>query len=352
MACGAGDTVVSTMDSPLGLSVVVPTHDTRELTLRCLAALAAAEPPPEEVTVVDDGSADGTAEAIAASYPAVRLLRHATALGFTAAANAGLAAAAGPCLLLLNSDTEVSPGALGALGGALAAHPRLGVAGGSLVYPDGTPQWSGGGAPDVAWLFALASGLASGLGGFGVGSLRPWRRLRPVSGHAAGSDRPGSVVEVAWVTGAALAIRRAAWEQVGPLDGRFALYCQDVDLCLRAGDLGWGVAVVPSARVMHHQGASISGGGAAGPAGHDTAALWSDLARLAGKRGGAAAARRAARALRLGGWVRRQLLLPSTLGGGERRRRARLQRRALAAAAAEVRALDQPFTRRPAGAGG
>jgi hypothetical protein len=103
---------------------------------------------------------------------------------------------------------------------------------------------------------------------------------------------------------------------------------------------------------MHHQGATISGGGAAGPAGHDTAALWSDLVRLAGKRGGTAAARRASRALRLGGWVRRQLLLPFTLGGGERGHRARMLRRRLSAAAAEVRGLDRPLSRRPAGAGG
>ncbi|HEV8632332.1 MAG TPA: glycosyltransferase, partial [Thermoanaerobaculia bacterium] len=221
------------------LSVVVPTHDTRELTLRCLAALAAARPGPAEVILVDDGSRDGTAEAAAASYPGLRLLRQQAPLGFTAAANAGVAQASGELLLLLNSDTEVAPDALGALQEAFAADPALGVAGAALFYPGGEAQWSGGAEPGAAWLLALASGLPVRLAG-----ARGWRRRRPVSGHGGGP--------VAWVTGAALACRRAVWEQVGPLDARFALYGQDLDFCLRAGERGWRVAVVAASHVVHH----------------------------------------------------------------------------------------------------
>src|ERR1044072_1481436 len=148
--------------APATVSVVVPTHDTRELVLACLAALAAQQPPSEvikEVIVVDDGSRDGHADAIGPSYPAVRLPGHERALGFTAAANAGAALATGDLLLLLNSDTEPAPGAVSALLAAFRDDARLGVAGALLVYPDGTPQWSGGRAPDARWLFALGSGL-------------------------------------------------------------------------------------------------------------------------------------------------------------------------------------------------
>src|SRR6476659_5379919 len=115
--------------APATLSVVIPTHDTRELVLACLAALAAALPPPDETIVVDDGSSDGTAAAVAASYRGVRLLRHERALGFTAAANAGAALATGDLLLLLNSDTAPVPEALGALLAAFRDDARLGIAG-------------------------------------------------------------------------------------------------------------------------------------------------------------------------------------------------------------------------------
>lgn len=344
------------MDPPPALSVVVPTHDTRELTLRCLAALAAADPPPPEVIVVDDGSADGTAEAVAASYPAVRILRLADARGFTAAANAGLASARGEALLLLNSDTEVSPGAPAALARALAADPGLGIAGGTLVYPDGTPQWSGGRAPDTPWLLALSSGLARALGALHLGPAHPWRRLRPVSGHGpatraapAGSaaGAPADVRAVDWVTGAALAIRRAAWQAAGPLDERFALYCQDLDLCLTARERGWRAGVVPDARVLHHHGATLASVAGVGPGGYHAPALWGDLVRLAAKRGGAPAAERAARALRLGGSMRRALLVPLLAGAAVSRRRAAAERAALSAAAAAAREAALAARRSP-----
>jgi GT2 family glycosyltransferase len=321
------------------LSVVVPSRNTRELTLACLAAIAAAAAArPElraiEVVLVDDGGDDGTAEAVAARFPAVRLLRSERQLGFTRAANRGLQAAGGGVLLLLNSDAEVGADGegLSALLALFAAEPRLGIAGAALRYPGGSPQWSGGGEPTAAWLFALASGLA-GL----AGRLPLYRRLRPPSGtggmDARGDGRTGGGAggagsgggaggargtggrgsgraEVAWVTGAAMAIRRAAWEQVGPLDERFVFYAQDLDLCVRARQAGWKVAVVPAFEVVHHHGATIlvhgggSGGGAAGRGAQHPELLWTDLLRWAGKRGGAPAARRAARALAAGGWLR------------------------------------------------
>src|SRR6185369_3384658 len=124
--------------------------------------------------------------------------------GFTRAANLGLARASGEILLLLNSDTEVDASGLAALSAAFAAEPRLGAAGADLYYPDGSPQWSGGRAPTLAWLFALASGAPALFR-----RLPFYRRLKPPGAR-------GGAVE--WVTGAALAVRRAAWEQAGPLD--------------------------------------------------------------------------------------------------------------------------------------
>ena len=306
------------------LSIVIPTHGTRELTLRCLDSLASGAPA-LEVIVVDDASADGTVEAIARRHPGVTVLVNERRAGFTRSANRGLAAAAGALLLLLNSDTEVAGESLAALQSAFAEDPQLGIAGADLRFPDGAPQWSAGLEPTQRWLLAQASGLPSLLG-----RLPGYRRLRPVG------RGPGARVD--WVSGAAMAMRRAVWEAAGPLDERYRFYCQDLDLCLAARELGWRVAVVPGFVVIHHHGATISaGGGSATP--YHPELMWTDLVRFAGKRGGPAAAHRAAAALRAGARLRllgRGLAAP-LIGRGRRKR----WQQDTAAFAAGLRALQR-----------
>jgi len=272
------------------LSVVVPTHDTREITLRCLAALAPWAREGAEVVLVDDGSRDGTAEAVEQRFPVVRVLRSAVARGFTAAANEGLCAAHGELMLLLNSDTEVESATLPRLFSAFEADPQLGAAGAVLLNPDGSAQWSGGPEPTLAWLFVLASGLGSALA-----RLPGYRRLRPVDGEVRGA--------VDWVTGAAMAIRREAWEAIGPLDSRYRFYAQDLDFCVGLRDAGWHVALAAGFRVMHLGGATITK--RAGAAQHaNPTLLWADLLTWAEKRHGKEWARTARGGMRLGSALR------------------------------------------------
>jgi GT2 family glycosyltransferase len=318
------------------LSVVIPTHDTRELTLRCVASLAAAAPAePMQIIVVDDASADGTAEALAAAHPAVEVLRLSPAAGFTRAANHGLARARGDVLLLLNSDTEVEPGGFAILLGAFDRDPRLGAAGAMLHYPDGSPQWSGGETPGLLWLFGLASGLPPLLA-----RLPRWRQVKPVGAP------PG---DVAWVTGAALALRRRAWETVGPFDEGFRFYAQDLDLCLRLRAAGWDVRLLPDWSVLHHHGATIGrdpevSGRRKGGGGHQhPELLWTDLLRWAQRHGGTAWGGRAAMALLAGAILRllgRALLSPFVPDAERPARRAesRAFRRAARAVIARVAA--------------
>jgi len=303
---------------------VIPTHGTRELTLRCLDSLASGAPA-LEVIVVDDASDDGTVEAIARRHPGVTVMATEQRAGFTQSANRGLATAAGELLLLLNSDTEVAGESLAALQSAFAEDPQLGIAGADLRFPDGTPQWSAGLEPTPRWLLAQASGLPALLG-----RLPGYRRLRPVG------RGPGAHVD--WVSGAAMAMRRAVWEAAGPLDERYRFYCQDLDLCLAARELGWRVAVIPGFVVVHHHGATISaGGGSAAP--YHPELMWTDLVRFAGKRGGPAAAHRAAAALEAGARLRllgRALAAP-LIGRGRRQR----WQQDTAAFAAGLRALQR-----------
>lgn len=294
------------------LSVIVPSHETRELTLRCLGSLARAGRPDVEVLLVDDGSRDGTAEEAAALFPSVRVLRNETAAGFTRAANRGLAAAQGDVLLLLNSDTEVEPGGIEALLGRFAAEPRLGVIGAALHYPDGSPQWSGGKEPSLAWLFGLASGIPPLLA-----RLPLYRRALPLTPSR--GPRPAG-----WVTGAALAVRREAWARAGPLDERFRLYAQDLDLCVRVRQAGWDIEIAPGFRVLHHHGATI-GRGTGSLARQNPELLWSDLLRWARKHKGERWAANAARALRCGALLRlagRKLARPFLTAPGREEGRA------------------------------
>jgi len=288
------------------LSVIVPTRNTRMLTLACLRSLEeAVQTDTVEVLVVDDASQDGTVEAIRASFPKVKLLRNPEPAGFTGAANRGLGEARGCFLLLLNSDTEVPAESLGALLDGFS-DPELagvGIIGARLVYPDGRSQWSGGQEPGLLWLFLLSSGLARVLSRWAV-----YRRLRALA--RPGASSPVRVVD--WVTGAALALRREVLEQVGHLDCRFDFYAQDLDLCLRAKDAGWRVVVLTRFRVLHHHGASIARQRATVQSQH-LELLWSDLLRWAEKRRGRVWSRHALRALRWGArwriWILKLLLL-------------------------------------------
>jgi hypothetical protein len=288
------------------LSVVVPARDLHPLTRRCVESVVReCRSIAVEILVVDDGSevpvrlassggsgggTPGVGDLKVGEGAGVRILRHDRSAGFAAAANTGLRAAHASLLLLLNNDAELDKGAVRALLGAFERDPRLGVAGGQLYYPDGTPQWSGGRRPGLLWLFAMASGLPAGLG-----RIPGYRRLRPV-------HRPEQLLD--WVTGASLALRREVWLQAGPFDVGLGAYAQDMDLCLRAKGAGWAVRVLPEVRVLHHHGATTAGSSPGGAGREHPEKLWTSLLAWCYKQGGAAMLRRARLAFVLGGRVR------------------------------------------------
>jgi GT2 family glycosyltransferase len=310
------------------LGVVVPTHDTIDLTVGCLAALANCTTPADQIVVVDDGSSDGTADTIRRDFPGVSVVRNQISEGFSAAANRGLANLDTDLLVLLNSDTLASPEALTAWRRAFDGDPDLGIAGARLAFPDGRPQWSGGQLPSPLWLLVVASGFASALD-----RHKWWRRLRPVSGSS--SD----TAAVEWVTGAALALRRQVWLDVGPLDDGYRFYGQDLELCWRAGRAGWRVAVVDDCHVIHHHGASVATIDGAVAQAHP-AQLWLDLVRFETRRGGTFAGERARASLRTGAHLR--LLGRSVRVAGLYGQRRRTFLRETAAYVEALRALDRP----------
>lgn len=198
-----------------------------------------------EVIVVDNASTDGSAEMVRTRFPAVALVEAAENLGFARGYNLAASRAAGRHLLMLNPDTVVRPGALSALVEFLDSHPRAGAAGPRLVNPDGSLQYSCRRFPrPMAALFRNTP----------LGRLLPGNRFtRDYLMAEWDHDTPR---QVDWLSGAALCIRREAWEQVGGFDEAFFMYAEDIDWCLRAHQAGWEVWYVPHAVVVHRIGAS------------------------------------------------------------------------------------------------
>lgn len=228
------------------LSVVVLSWNTKDLTLACLRALYGEVPKyAREVIVVDNGSHDGSADAIAAAFPQVRLLRNAENRLYAAGNNQGAAVAAGEYLCTLNSDTEVRPGALDRLVDFLRDNPEYGACAPKLVDPDGSVQRACQRFPT----FCSALCFDSWWGTWWPGSAIQRRYLMADFDHLSSRD-------VDQPPGAVFVMRTAEWRQYGGLDEQLSLFYNDVDLSRRLWRSGRRIRYVADVEVLHHRGAS------------------------------------------------------------------------------------------------
>ena len=247
-AGAAGASEMALAPRALDLSIVVVSRDTRDLTLRCLAAVGASLAGAGrswELILVDNASGDGTVAAVRAAYPDVRIIEAGGNRGFAVGNNLGIRRARGGMVLLLNPDTEVVGDAIPRLLGALEADPALGAIGPLLRYPDGAPQGSRRRFPTRLTPF-LESTIVQ----------QYWRRNR-VLDHYFVADRPADErQDVDWLNGACLLVRRGALAAVGGFDEGYFMYSEELDLCARIRAHGWRIAYDPAAVVIHHEGAS------------------------------------------------------------------------------------------------
>lgn len=231
----------------MSVAVVLVTHRTRDEVLGCLASL----PAEVETVVVDAGSEDGTPAAVRAAHPRVRVLELANT-GFGRGANAGVRATEAEVVVVANADVRFAAGGPAALEAAVLAAPDIALVGPRLVYPDGRPQASARELPD----------LPTAVGHAVLGRWRPsnpWtRRYRRLDDAGAGRWDGVGGVDVGWVSGAAFAVRRRAFDAVDGFDPGYPLYVEDVDLAARLGDAGWRVRFEPVTTVAHRVGASTS----------------------------------------------------------------------------------------------
>ncbi len=224
------------------LSVVVVTHNGRDLALRTLrSAHAATASARTEWIVADSASTDGTPDAIGREFEDVEVLRLANR-GFAAANNAGIERARGRYVLLLNPDVEIRDGTFADLIAALDDRPEVGIASVVQRGSDGELQYSMRRFPSAGR--DLGESLAAAR----------WPLMRTLQELDVRVERYRTEASPDWVVGAFLCARAEAIATVGPMDERFFLYSEEIDWCLRARKAGWDVRHLPVMTVIHHAG--------------------------------------------------------------------------------------------------
>jgi len=233
------------------VAVVVLSWNGREETLACLASLTRVDHEPLSVIVVDNASQDGSADAVAAEFPSVVLVRNEENLGYAGGMNAGIHAAGkrdADAVLLLNNDVEVDPAFVGALVDQAARRPDAAALCSKILLAD---------PPNVIWYAGARFDPRKGYNG------------RHIGYGERDSERFQAVVETERACGAAMLIPRAAIDDVGLLDESLFAYAEDTDWSLRARGQGRSLLVVPASRIWH----KVSG--ASGGEGSPTALYYS-----------------------------------------------------------------------------
>ena len=233
------------------LAVIIVNYNTQAWLARCLRSLERQSIRDQiEVIVVDNASSDDSARMVGSEFPDCDLVCLDDNIGFGAANNAGAREATAPILLILNPDTEVPEGAIEEFLAVFESHPELAIAAGTIYDGDGELERSTGSFPTIISLL-LDRFLASVpvlRGSLGACSARHWT----------GFDTER---EVDWATAACLWVRKKTFDAVGGFDESIFMYYEDVDLCFRARQAGFGrPRYFPCGAIVHRRNkAPVSG---------------------------------------------------------------------------------------------
>ncbi len=227
------------MEADLTLSIVIITKDTRELLEGLLDSIekdASLMPLGREIIIIDNASTDGTEEFVKNACPHARYVRNDRNAGFAVAVNQGARVAAGRYVLLLNSDTRLIEGEVAKMVAAAEDIPDLGLMGPQLVYGDLSLQRSVAAVPGLTGEVLPGSSRVA---------------------HAAPAGSTGPARDVESLIGAAIMIRKNAFDDLHGFDERFFFFLEETDFCLRARRKGYRVVFFPGARVIHLQGRTV-----------------------------------------------------------------------------------------------
>jgi GT2 family glycosyltransferase len=210
-------------------------------TVECLDSLGALDYPNYRVAVVDNGSTDGSVEHLRRSHPGVELITSDRNRGYAKGNNLGLDHALGSkadYLLALNNDTLVHPSFLSELVATAELDPSIGIVGPKIFYRgEGNRIWFAGGRIHY-WL-----GNTSHIGN-----------------RQKDSSKFSGQLDVDYVTGCAMLIRKSVLEEIGTFDPSYDSYYEDCDLCLRAKRRGYRIVCARQAMIWHKVSASTGGG--------------------------------------------------------------------------------------------
>lgn len=227
--------------APQSVYAVIANWNGGEDNLECISSLLGAGIAPERIVFVDNGSTDGSREAVAARFPGILRIENPDNRGFGEASNQGaqLALSRGAqAVFFVNNDLVVEPGIVEGLCSRLDANPRCGIVGPRVLYKDD---------PALVWC---------------AGGMLTWRQnLSTLLGHQH-ADGPRWQVEgpVDYVPGCALLARSVLLREIGMFDSAYFAYMEDVDLCLRARRAGWAVLLAGELSVRHGTSRATGGG--------------------------------------------------------------------------------------------
>ncbi len=215
------------------VSIIIPVYNQIHYTYACLLSiLEYTKDVSYEVIIADDVSTDAT-EHLTEFAEGVVICRNTTNQGFLRNCNNAARRAKGEYIMFLNNDTQVTEGWLSSLVNLIESDPTIGMVGSKLVYPDGRLQEAGG----IIW---------SDGSGWNYGRLDD-------------PDKPeyNYVKDVDYISGAAILLPAALWDQIGGFDTRFApAYCEDSDLAFEVRKNGYRVVYQPLSKVIHFEGVS------------------------------------------------------------------------------------------------
>jgi len=197
-----------------------------------------------ELTIVDNGSADGTIEMLQREFSSIKLIQNGRNDGFAKPINQALSVSSGEYLLVLNPDTIVLPGALNELVSYLNSHPDVGICGPKVLNRDGSLQKACRRGVSRPWAaFSYFSGLST---------LFP--KSKRFGGYLLNYMDENATHEVDGVSGSCMLIRHKVLDQVGYFDERFFAYQEDADYCFQVKKAGWKIVYFPQAQIIHFGG--------------------------------------------------------------------------------------------------
>lgn len=221
---------LETDELPAKVAVIVLSLNGSKVIQPCLESLIMSDYGNLEIIVVDNGSTDNTADLVQQNFPQVRLISTGKNLGFAGGNNVGIKATDADIVILLNDDTTVEPNMVSEIARFAASDPDVGVIGCKILYPDGQTIQHAGAA-------VLPNGLTRHYG-YGERDEGQYDRI----------------FDVAYVTGAAIAIKREVLDKLGLLDaGYYPIYFEEVEYCERARRAGFRVVYLPSAKLLHFE---------------------------------------------------------------------------------------------------